>query len=231
MSDLTPLELLTELPRHVDISCVQAQHGRAEIDALAEEARRGNFVAAHVLPGWVPVMRELLQGSTTATGSPVGFPSGGALLATKLDEARQLLDVGVQELDVVINVGRLRSGDRAYLVDELAPIVREVDAAVPLRVILEVGYLTEEEIRMGVDAAIEAGVGWIKSATGWSGIPTTVDHMRIIADEARGRARLKAAGGIRDLPTIRAMAELGVERFGINATFAAQLASEASSGS
>ncbi len=219
--------LLAELPRHIDISCVQAQHGRAEIDALAEAARASDFVAAHVLPGWVPVARELLAGSTTAVGSPVGFPSGGVASAIKLAEAALLLDQGAQELDVVMNVGRLRSGERDYVVDDLAPISALVGDRVPLRVILEVGYLTEDEIRLGVEVAIEAGVGWIKSATGWSGIPTNVEHMRVIADQAAGRARLKAAGGIRDLETIRAMAELGVERFGVNATVAKALVAEA----
>ncbi len=208
--------LLSALPRHVDISCVQAQHSLDDLRRLADIARRHDFVAAHVLPNWVPVMRQLLADSTTLTGSPVGFPSGGPTTATKVAEARELLGLGAQELDVVAAVGRIRSRDYAYLVRELSEIVAEVDGRVPLRVILEVGHLSDDELRLAVDAAVEAEVPWIKTGTGWSGIPTTVHHVEVIAERAAGRAKLKAAGGIREIDTIRRMAELGVERFGMN---------------
>lgn len=209
-----------DLPGHIDISCVQAQHGVDDLRRLADLARRHRFVAAHVLPNWVPVMRELLDGSTTLTGSPVGFPSGGPTTATKVAEALELLDLGAQELDVVAPIGRLRSGDTAYVVRELRAVVEAVGSRVPLRVILEVGHLDDDTIRAGVDAALEAGVPWIKTGTGWSGIPTTLAHIELIAERSAGRAQLKAAGGIRDLDTIARMAGLGVTRFGMNSAAA-----------
>jgi len=210
-------DLLTGLPRHIDISCVQAWHSRDDIRRLAADARAGGFVAAHVLPTWLPELRELLEGSQTLAGSPVGFPSGGAATSTKVSEATALLEAGAQELDVVVAVGRLRSGDVAFVRDELAEVVAAVDGRVPLRAILEVGHLDDDQIRAGVDAAGEAGVPWIKTGTGWSGIPTSLHHVTLIAQRAQGRMRLKAAGGIRDLATIRAMADAGVTRFGMNA--------------
>ncbi|UKY54183.1 deoxyribose-phosphate aldolase [Streptomyces inhibens] len=222
-----PTFSITQLPRFVDISCVQASHNRADIDELARRARESNFVSAHVLPNWVPYLRDRLEGSQTLVGSPVGFPSGGATTATKVFEAQQLLDAGAQELDVVVNIGRLRSADTGYVTSELAQIAAVVDGAVPLRAILEVGHLTEEEIRLGCDCAVEAGIDWVKTATGWSGVPSTVEHIRIIADQLAGRARMKAAGGIRDLKTVQAMADLGVTRFGMNATVAKELAQQA----
>lgn len=209
--------VLDDLAAHIDISCVQAAHTRADVTELAERARAGGFVSAHVLPNWLPVLRELLDGSAVLAGSPVGFPSGGATTATKVAEARELLDAGVQELDVVVAIGRLRSGEDDYVTRELAEIVGVVDGRVPLRAILEVGHLDDDAIRRGVDAAIDAGVPWIKTGTGWSGHPTTVEHIRLIADRAAGRAALKAAGGVRTIETVRAMAELGVTRFGMNA--------------
>ena len=219
--------VLSDLARHIDISCVQAYHARQDIESLAEEARRGGFVAAHVLPHWVPVLRELLDGSSTLAGGPAGFPSGGSSTRTKLAEIAGLLESGAQEIDVVVNIGRLRSMDLAYVEDELAEVVRLVENAVPLRVILEVGYLTVEQIRAGCERAVDAGVPWIKTGTGWSGRPTTIDHVRIIAEQVAGRAQLKAAGGIRDLDTVRAMAELGVSRFGANAAVARELVAQA----
>ena len=212
--------VLTDLPGHIDISCVQAQHDLDDLRRLAALAREHRFVAAHVLPNWVPVMRDLLDGASTLTGSPVGFPSGGPTTATKVAEATELLELGAQELDVVAPIGRLRSGDTDYAVRELRAVVDAVDGRVPLRVILEVGHLDDDTIRAGVDAALEAGVPWIKTGTGWSGIPTTLAHIELIAQRTAGRAKLKAAGGIRDLDTITRMAELGVTRFGMNSAAA-----------
>lgn len=220
--------LLDDLAAHIDISCVQAQHTRTDVERLAADAREGGFVSAHVLPNWLPVLRGLLDGSGVLAGAPVGFPSGGATTAMKIAEARQLLDEGVQELDVVVAIGRLRSGEQDYVSRELAEIVALVDGRVPLRAILEVGHLDDDDIRRGVDAAVSAGVPWIKTGTGWSGRPTTIEHIRVIADRAAGRAALKAAGGIRSIETVRAMADLGVTRFGMNVD--AALAAVAASG-
>ncbi len=215
MSDAAAV--MADLAAHVDISCVQAQHDRSDVEELARRAVEGGFVSAHVLPSWLPVLRDLLEGTGVLAGAPVGFPSGGSTTATKVTEARELLELGVQELDVVVAVGRLRSGEIPFVTDQLARVVEAVDGRVPLRAILEVGHLDEAAIRRGVDAAVTAGVPWIKTGTGWSGRPTTVEHIRVIADQAAGRAALKAAGGIRDIDTVRAMAALGVTRFGMNA--------------
>lgn len=224
-------DVLADLAAHIDISCVQAQHSRADVEELARRAIAGRFVSAHVLPNWLPVVRELLDGAGVLAGSPVGFPSGGATTATKLDEARELLDLGAQELDVVVSIGRLRSGETDYVTRELAAVVDVVGDRVPLRAILEVGYLDDDQIRAGVDAAVSAGVPWIKTGTGWSGIPTTIEHIRVIADQAAGRASLKAAGGVRDIETVRAMAALGVTRFGMNADAAVAAVAAASESS
>jgi len=221
---------IAQLPHFVDISCVQARHSREDIDQLANVARTEGFVSAHVLPNWVPYLREALAGSATLTGSPVGFPSGGSTTRVKLFEAEQLLADGAQEMDVVVNIGRLRSADMNYVEKELSEIVALVAGRIPLRAILEVGYLSPDEIRAGCEAAVAAGVGWVKTATGWSGIPTTVEHIQIIADQLRGRALMKAAGGIRSLDVVRQMIDLGVVRFGMNSRTALELAAEAKRG-
>jgi deoxyribose-phosphate aldolase len=224
-------DVLSDLAAHIDISCVQAWHSRADVEELARRAIAGRFVSAHVLPNWLPVLRDLLDGSGVLAGSPVAFPSGGAAPATKVAEARELLDLGAQELDVVVSIGRLRSGETDYVTRELAAVVEVIGDRVPLRAILEVGYLDDAQIRAGVDAAIAAGVPWIKTGTGWSGLPTTIDHIRVIADQAAGRASLKAAGGVRDIDTIRVMAALGVTRFGMNADAAVAAVAAASESS
>ena len=219
--------ILQNLPRHIDISCVQAYHDRHDVEELAAAARRGGFGSAHVLPNWVPVLRGLLEGSDTLAGGPAGFPSGGSATRIKLAEVGGLLADGAQEVDVVMNVGRLRSMDLSYVTAELTEVVALVDAAVPLRAILEVGHLTDEQILAACDCALEAGVPWIKTGTGWSGRPTTVHHIQLIAERVAGRAQIKASGGIRDLDTVQTMIALGVTRFGLNSQVAVELAEQA----
>ena len=199
-----------------DLSAVQTADGRGAIEELAHTARAHGFVSAHALPNWVPLLTSLLNTTPTLVGSPVGFPSGGATTRTKLAEASELLAMNVGELDVMLNVGRLRSGDLAYVEEEMTAIVREVAGAVPLRAILEVSVLERSEIRVACELAIETGFTYVKTGTGWTGAPTSLDTVRFITQCVGNRILVKASGGIRDLTTMRAMWDLGVSRFGIN---------------
>ncbi|WP_433077157.1 deoxyribose-phosphate aldolase [Dactylosporangium sp. CA-052675] len=215
------------LARMVDISAVQAQHGRADVEALARHALEGDFVAAHVLPSWLPVLRPLLEGSTTNAGSPVGFPSGGSATAVKVAEARWLLEHGVQEMDVVMNIGRVRSGELAAAAEDVAAVLAAVAGAVPVKVILEVGLLDEEQVRAAARAAVDAGAASLKTGTGWQGVATTPRHVELIRAVAGPGREIKASGGVRSLDQIRALMAAGATRFGINTAVAVQLVAEA----
>jgi deoxyribose-phosphate aldolase len=162
------------------------------------------------------------MGGSTLVGGPVGFPSGGHTTMIKLAEARSLVEAGAEEVDMMINLGRLKSGDLRYVQDEIKAAV-EMIAPIPLKVILEVSRLTDDEIRRGSESVVEAGAAFVKTATGWTGEPTTLNHIRIIHAVVQGKCRIKASGGIRNLETIKAMLSLGVTRFGINSTVAVQL--------
>jgi deoxyribose-phosphate aldolase len=118
-------------------------------------------------------------GGSTLVGGPVGFPSGGHTTMIKLAEARSLVDAGADEIDMMINLGRLKSDDLGYVRDEIKAVVEGV-APVPLKVILEVSRLTDDEIRRGSEAVIEAGAAFVKTGTGWTGEPTTLNHIRLI---------------------------------------------------
>lgn len=203
------------IARRIDISAVRAQHAEEDVRALARDAREGGFVNAHVLPHWVPLLRELLDGSDTLVGAPVGFPGGGHATKVKVAEAQWLVANGVQELDVVVNVGRLRSGDDGYVADELRAVRDVVPDTVPLKVILEVSLLTDAEIRRGAALAVEAGADFVKTGTGWTGVPVTLDDVAAIRETVGDRAQIKASGGLRDLDTVLKFRDAGVERFGI----------------
>jgi len=203
------------IARRIDISAVRAQHGEQEVRDLAAAALDGRFVNAHVLPAWVGLARELLDGSDTLVGAPIGFPGGGHVTAVKVAEAQALLRDGAQELDVVINVGWLRSGRDAAVRAELEAVRAVVPATVPLKAILEVSLLSGEQIATGARLAVEAGADYVKTGTGWTGVPVTLEDVRTIRAAIGDRASIKASGGLRDLDTVLRLRAEGVERFGI----------------
>ncbi|WP_405110114.1 deoxyribose-phosphate aldolase [Micromonospora sp. NBC_01405] len=225
---MSPVEITGHaLARMIDISAVQAQHGRVDVEELAGHALAGDFVAAHVLPSWLPVLRPLLDGSNTNAGSPVGFPSGGTATPVKVTEARWLLDAGVQEMDVVMNVGLVRSGELAAATRDVAAVLEAVDGRVPVKVILEVGLLDESQLRDAARAAVDAGAASLKTGTGWQSRPTTPEHVRVIREIAGADREIKASGGIRSLAQLHTLLDAGATRFGINTAYAVRLVAQA----
>lgn len=207
----------------IDISAVQAFHTEDDVRALARIAAAEGFVAAHVLPGFVPLLRSLLpRGGATMVGGPVGFPSGGHATRIKAAEAAALAEDGADEMDMMINVGRLKSGDLAYVRSDIRAVV-EAAAPVPVKVILELAYLSDDEIRAGTAIVAESGAAFVKTGTGWTQGATTADRLRLVAQAAGGAVGIKASGGIRSLETVAEMVRLGVTRFGINTQVAVDL--------
>ncbi len=205
-----------KLARIVDISAVRAQHGQREITELVARAKQHRFIAVHVLPAWVPFLRAQLAGEPDIlVGAPVGFPSGGHTTAVKIAEAKGLVADGVQELDMVINVGKLRSGADAYVRDEIKAVV-DASGDRPVKVILEVHHLTPDEIKRACELAISGGAAFVKTSTGWAPSGATLGTVRLITSFVGGAIQVKAAGSIRDLETVVAMMRMGVTRFGIN---------------
>ncbi len=216
---LTPRDLAAL----IDISAVQASSTEADIRELAQVAMAEGFVAAHVLPNFVPLLRSLIpRGCGTMVGGPIGFPSGGHTTRIKVAEAIVLAADGAEELDMMINVGRLKSGDVDYVAADIRAVVDAI-APVPLKVILEVAHLTDDEIRRGSAIIAESGAAFVKTGSGWTPGATTVERLRIIIETVGGAVEVKASGGIRDLAAIADMLRLGVTRFGINTRVAVNL--------
>lgn len=214
--------------RMIDISAVQAQHGHADIDELATRAKEFHYIAAHVLPSWVPTLAPLLAGSDTRVGSPVGFPSGGTSTAVKAFEANWLIEAGVQEMDIVINVGLIRSGEDAAAAAEIRTVLDVVAGRVPTKVILEVGHLEGDQLEHAAQAALDGGAISLKTGTGWSGVATTVDHVSRIRAVAGPDVEIKASGGVRSLADLAALYDAGARRFGANIRSAGLIVGEAS---
>ena len=220
--DLTP----KQLARMMDLSAVRTDVELDEMRQLAETCQRYGCICAFALPCYTPDLVRLLADSPeVGVGGVVGFPSGAHSTATKVAEARELLEQGVAELDMVLNVGMLRSG-REELVEHDIRAVVEAAHPVPVKVILEVHYLTDDQIVRASQLAVHAGAAFVKTATGWAQTGATLANVRLIKSAVGDAAQVKAAGGVRDYSTVVQMIQAGVTRFGVGLASAQKILEE-----
>lgn len=203
------------LARMMDLSAVRAEVDHGEVCRLAEAARAHRCICVFVLPCYLPELKALLSDvPEVGVGGVVGFPSGAHSTATKVAEAREQLGQGAVELDMVINVGMLRSGRNQYVEDDIRAVV-EAAGGTPVKVILEAHHLSDAEIVRGSQLAVRAGAAFVKTGTGWAPTGATLHNVQLIRSAVGGSAQVKAAGGVRDLATVVEMIRLGVSRFGV----------------
>ncbi len=207
--------ILENLGRMIDISGVRTDVTLREVDQIVAAAKHYRFICAFVMPCFTPRLVGMLRDCPDIlVGGTVGFPSGADTTTLKVQNAREQIAAGVDELDMVINVGALKSGLYSLVEDDVRAVVGAAEGR-PTKCILEVAYLTDDEIRKGAELAVKAGVDFVKTGTGWAEKPTTVETIRLIKSVIGDSAKIKAAGGVRDLQTILAMIDAGCSRFGI----------------
>lgn len=182
-----------------------------QIQKCCEEADRYNFASVCIFPCFVQQARELLQNKTPKVCTVIGFPCGANTSAVKLYEALEAVENGATELDVVINLGWLKSGKTNELNRELAEICEESGCVV--KAILETAVLTEAEKRLAAELAIDAGVSYLKTSTGYYG-GATVEDVKLLKQVARSQVGIKASGGIRSYEQAIALWEAGATRLG-----------------
>lgn len=200
----------------IDISAVQAPHGASEISALVQSAKEYHFIAVHVLPCWVTYLKGLLADAPDIlVGAPVGFPAGAHRTEIKVAEAKLLVQDGVQEMDMMLNVGKLRSGEYDYCEQDIRAVVQAA-GAVPVKVILEVHHLNREQLKRACELCIRSGAAFVKTATGWAPSGATLEVVQFLTSFCGSAIKVKAAGSIRSLDTLVTMYRMGVARFGIN---------------
>jgi deoxyribose-phosphate aldolase len=203
-----------QLAGMIDISAVKADSDCIEVESIVKAAFMHKFIAVFTLPSFSNYAKTLLgDQSGILLGGTVGFPSGSSTTASKAFEANELLQLGCDELDMVINIGKLKS---CLYQDVATDIKRIVDIAdkVPVKVILEVSLLNDSEIDVGSKIICDSGAQFIKTGTGWSG-PTTLDHIAAIKRSVGESINIKVAGGVRELDVLLKIHEMGVSRFGL----------------
>lgn len=201
------------LPGMTDLSCVRADNTAEELGEMAEMAVRLKCAAVFAMPANTELLCSMMAGTGITVGGVVGFPSGCEETDTKLFIAERLLKYGCGELDMVIDQSWLRSGREELVLAEISSIVG-LCGKVPLKVILEVNNLSDEQIRRGCELAEQAGAAFVKSGTGWHSKPTELRHIRIMRASVSDKVKIKAAGGIKDIETAYNMYQAGCRRFG-----------------
>jgi deoxyribose-phosphate aldolase len=204
-----------QLAQMMDLSAVRTDVDLDEVRGLAEACKRYGCICAFVMPCYMAQLKELLADAPqVGLGGVVGFPSGAVSTTIKVAEVHEHLALGVSELDMVLNVGWLRSGRDAEVEDDIRAVV-EAAQGTPVKVILEAHYLTDEEIVRGSQITVRAGAAFVKTGTGWAPTGATLHNVALMKSTVGDAAQVKAAGGVRDLQTVVEMIRAGVTRFGV----------------
>ena len=206
-----------ELARKFDHTNLQQDATEGDITRLCQEAVRCGFFAVCLNPCYVRLARNLLSVSSVKVCTVVGFPLGAGTTSIKIAEAKEALRDGADEIDVVMNVGLFKSAKTAEVENELRQIVdkiRSAGASKVCKVIIETGLLSPKEIEVACKIVNQSGADFIKTSTGFSKAGgATIEALEII-NRHRGRLKVKAAGGIRNLDTALAMLRAGADRLG-----------------
>ena len=210
--------ILAQVAAMIDHSLLRPELTLHDVTTGCEIAATHEVASVCCKPADVVHAGRLLAGTEVKVGTVVGFPHGSTT-ETKVFEARNALDNGARELDMVINIGRLRGGDHAYVAADIRAIV-EVAATTGalVKVIFENAYLTDDEKVVACHLTEEAGADFVKTSTGFAATGATMEDLLLMRQSVGPAMQVKAAGGVRTLDTMLSMVAIGVSRFGATAT-------------
>jgi len=203
----------------IDHTLLKPEATRAQLLQLCAEAAEFRFACAMVNPCWVPAAVEALAGTGVRVGVVVGFPLGASLSESKRDEAVRVVRAGAQDVDMVLNVGMLKSGMYDAVRDDVRAVADVVHAeGGVVKLILETALLSYEEKLRGCEIGVAAGVDFLKTSTGFSSGGATAEDVALMRGVAGERCGVKASGGVRSLGDVRAMFAAGATRIGASAS-------------
>ena len=202
-----------ELNKYIDHTLLKRNATQLEIDKIINEAIEYKFKTICIHPVWVKYAKEKLRGTEVGVTVVFGFPFGTQTIESKIFEAKDAISNGANELDMVINVGKLHENDAEYLKRELSE-VREATKGYIIKVIFEIALLTKEEIVLASRLAVEAGWDFIKTSTGIGVAGATVEAVELMKLTAGTKAEVKAAGGVRSREDAIEMINAGATRIG-----------------
>jgi len=208
-----------QLAKVIDHSLLRPELTEADVFAGCELAARYHVATVCVKPCHVTLAKEALRDSDVIVSTVVGFPHGSNHTVIKVAEAALAMDEGALELDMVLNIGQLRSGKHDFVRDDIQAVCDAAHArGVKVKVIFENAYLTDEEKVIACQLSEAAGADWVKTSTGFASSGATLDDLRLMRANVSENIQVKAAGGVRTLPALLDVIDAGVTRCGATAT-------------
>lgn len=206
-----------ELAQRIEHTLLKPEATVKDIMRLCDEAQKYHLYAVCVNPCYVPLAKHLLQGTEVKVVTVVGFPLGATFSSVKALEAKTAMEEHADEIDMVMNVSAFKTGDYAAVTEDIRRVV-EAAAPCPVKVIIEAAYLTPREKRTACRIIADGGAKFVKTSTGFGKGGATVEDVKLLREEAdKYGLKVKAAGGIRDAETAKAMVEAGADRIGTSA--------------
>ena len=201
----------------IDHTLLKPDATRGDVEMLCREAAQFCFASVCVNPTWVPLCRELLRGSGVKVCTVIGFPSGAHAPDVKAYEARRAVEQGAEEIDMVINIGALKSKDYALVEQDIRGVVQAGARDTVVKVILETSLLTRDEKIMACSLAKAADADFVKTSTGFAGGGATVEDIQLMRETVGPEMGVKASGGVRTRDDAEKMVAAGATRLGASA--------------
>ncbi len=202
-----------ELNKYIDHTLLKPTATERDIIDLCNEAKKFKFFSVCINSCYIPLAKQLLKGSSVKICTVVGFPLGATATESKVFEAKQAIEAGASEIDMVINIGFLKSKNYVEVFKDISDVKLAIGKT-PLKVILEISELSKNDIVKACEICLDAKVEFVKTSTGFSKSGATLTAVKIIKKTIKGKAKIKASGGIRDLDTAQKYLEVGVSRIG-----------------
>ncbi|MEN9736001.1 MAG: hypothetical protein RL129_711 [Actinomycetota bacterium] len=208
---------LHQVAKTIDHSLLKPEMTRAEVQAGCEIAKKYDVASVCCKPADVPFCVELLNGTDVEVGTVVGFPHGSSATETKVFETKLAVSQGATEIDMVINIGWMKSGMYPEVQADIEAVVAAA-AGKCVKVILENAYLTKEEIAKGSQLVEAAGADYVKTSTGYAPTGASLEDIKIMKENVSPKIKVKSAGGVRTLDVLLEYLDAGISRTGATTT-------------
>jgi deoxyribose-phosphate aldolase len=203
-----------DLAKMIDHTNLKSSTVKDEILRLTKEAKDYHFASVCVNPTWVELAAQELKGTDVKVCTVIGFPLGANTKEVKVYETKDAIEKGAEEIDMVINIGKLKDGDYDYVESEIAGIVTASKGKAIVKVIIETCLLTDDEKKKVCSLAVKAGADFVKTSTGFSTGGATIEDVELMRQTVGAQVGVKASGGIRSKEDAQAMVHAGATRIG-----------------
>ncbi|GKV54336.1 deoxyribose-phosphate aldolase [Sporosarcina sp. NCCP-2222] len=204
----------TNYAAYIDHTLLKADATKDQVVTLCEEAKQYSFASVCVNPTWVETAAEILKGSDVKVCTVIGFPLGASTSEVKAFETTDAIQKGAQEIDMVINIGALKSGDDGQVRQDIEAVVEAAKGKAIVKVIIETSLLTDNEKRKACELSVAAGADFVKTSTGFSTGGATAEDVKLMRGVVGPEMGVKASGGVRSFEDMKQMIDAGATRIG-----------------